>query len=578
MQNLKFTEILQRNSALVGKYSDQTVEIGILSNVTINSLEEILAYSCRLNGLEPQIEIGNFDNILQDSAGFASKDQIIVFYEVLNIVDNVSGFFEELSSEKFDQLLGRFRGELDIIFSNLKGTKSVVFNSFSSLCFPANPHFKTQLEEFVDRMNAYLSEYKPANFTVLNTDRIFAQLGTANCIDFRFYHSSKAPYTFKFLKLYVEILEATIIKNNGKLRKALIFDCDNTLWGGVLGEDGLENIQMSLTSPKGQFFKKVQEIAIYLSKRGVIVCICSKNNHEDVDEVLIKHPNMLLKDEHLVIKKVNWQDKATNLRHIAQELNIGIDSLVFVDDSDFEVNLVNEQLPEVLTFQVPKNVASYPDELLKLVYKYFNLVSNADDLRKIQMYKQQFEREELKNTYDSIEDYLKSLEIEISIVKDDLVHLSRIAQLTQKTNQFNLTAIRYTETQIENFMTSLGSVVLGTFVKDKFGDSGLTGICILKRDEMDETLMHIDSLLMSCRVIGRNIETKLFGYIVDHAKELGVNTLRSTYRKTKKNKQVDDFFDKCGMSRVSHDEECTTYSLDLQNYKIEKLDYIKLNN
>jgi FkbH-like protein len=209
---------------------------------------------------------------------------------------------------------------------------------------------------------------------------------------------------------------------------------------------------MSVSSKIGKFYHVVQQIAVYLSKKGIIVGICSKNNEQDVKDVLNNHPDMILKEDYIVIKKVNWIDKASNLRAIAIELNIGIDSLVFVDDSDFEINLIKEQIPEIRTIQVPTNIADYPNELIKNIYKYFNLFLNSDDAKKTEMYKQQFERENTKSSfYSTIDEYLSSLEIELIILKNDESHIPRISQLTQKTNQFNLTTERYTEKQIEQF-------------------------------------------------------------------------------------------------------------------------------
>jgi FkbH-like protein len=333
---------------------------------------------------------------------------------------------------------------------------------------------------------------------------------------------------------------------------------------------------MGPSHPKGRFFYRVQQIITYLSKKGIIVGICSKNNEEDVIEVFKKHPQMALDIENIVIKKVNWQDKASNLRQIAGTLNIGLDSLVFVDDSDFEINLIKEQIPEVLTLQVPKRISSYPDLLLELVYRYFNLETNSDDLKKTEMYKQQFSREESKTNYNSIDDYLKSLQIEIELLEDSFQHLSRIAQLTQKTNQFNLTTKRYTEAEIESFMSSDQYIVVGMSVNDRFGDSGLTGVCILKHHEIQSDKLVIDSFLISCRIIGRNIESKLFSFIAMRAKELGFGNLVASYIPTKKNHQVSEFYTERGMELKKEVDGVKQYSLSLEGYQPLTLDYIKI--
>ena len=577
MENLKYTEILQLNQALVDTIQSKPYEIGVLSNVIVNSFKELLEYSCRLNQIEPNVEIGNFDNIVQDSAALKNKDLIIIFYDVLNIVDQVSEFFEDLEEEKYNNLKNKIFTEIDIIFENLNNTPSVIFNSFSSAYYNNNNVQVSKIEKFVKELNAYVEQKKTSNIFIVNIDKLFSHIGFKQCIDYRFYHSSKAPYTFAFLKNYVVAIETIFLRNTGKLKKAIIFDCDNTLWKGVIGEDGMDGIDMSPSSKSGKFYHLVQQIAVFLSKRGVIVGLCSKNNEQDVLDVLRNHKDMILDEKHIVIKKVNWVNKASNLRDIASELNIGIDSLVFVDDSNFEINLIKEQVPEILTIQVPTSISDYPDLILKNVYTYFNLVLNSEDAKKTEMYKQQFERENSKTAFSSIEDYLASLEIELTIAKNNHTHIPRIAQLTQKTNQFNLTTCRYTDTQVEHFMVDKKYEVYAMFVKDKFGDNGLTGACIAKEDEMNPKNIILDSLLMSCRIIGRNIEFVYVSSIIKDLANKGYQTLTAAFIPTKKNAQVEDFYDKVGFKPIVNIDGTKHYSLDITNFKPKKLEYIKIN-
>jgi FkbH-like protein len=577
MNNLKYTEILQLNKALVGTIQSNPYEIGVLSNVTVNSFKEVLEYSCRLNQIEPKVEIGNFDNIIQDTAVLKNKDLIIIFYDILNIVDQISDFFEDLEEIKYNNLKNKLFTEIDIIFENLRNTASVIFNSFSSAYYFNNNIQVLKIETFVKELNDYVEQKKTGNVFIVNIDKLFSHIGFKQSIDYRFYHSSKAPYTFTFFKNYVTAIETVILRNNGKLKKAIIFDCDNTLWNGVIGEDGMEGIEMSPTSKSGKFYHLVQRIAVFLSKRGVIVGICSKNNEQDVLDVFKKHRDMVLKEEHIVITKINWVDKATNLRAIASELNIGIDSLVFVDDSNFEINLIKEQVPEILTIQVPTKISDYPDLILKNVYTYFNLVLNSDDVRKTEMYKQQLKRENNKTTFSSIEDYLASLEIELTIVKNDTAQMPRIAQLTQKTNQFNLTTYRYTESQVHHFMFDKNHEVYSMMVKDKFGDNGITGVCIIKEDGNNSKNMIIDSLLMSCRIIGRNIEFVFVNHIIKDLASKGYQTLSAAFIPTKKNAQVENFYDNVGFKIIENKDGNKHYSLNIVNFEPNKIDYIKIN-
>jgi FkbH-like protein len=577
MEKLKYIEILKLNKELVGTIHSTPYEIAVLSNVSLNSFKDVLEYSCRLHQVEPRVTIGNFDNIVQDSALFNQKNLVIIFYDVLNIVDQISDIFEDIDEGKYIGLKNKLFAEFDILFENLKNTASVIFNSFSSSYYTNSYVHQSRIDLFVDELNTYIKEKKTSNVTILNIDKLFKQIGIKNAIDFRFYNSSKAPYTFAFLKNYVSAIENVFLRKSGKLRKAIIFDCDNTLWNGIIGEDGIENIDMSPESKVGKYFHKVQQIAVLLSKRGIIVGLCSKNNEQDVLEVLRTHKEMVLKQQYIVPMKINWQDKATNLCAIAHELNIGIDSLVFVDDSAFEINLVKEQLPEVLTIQVPEVISGYPELILQKAYTYFNLESNSEDAHKTEMYKQQFKREISKANFQSIDDYLASLEIQLTIVKNDRAFIPRIAQLTQKTNQFNLTSFRYTETQVEHFMQDERYRVYALFVKDKFGDNGLTGVCVVKVNDEYKNQVELDSFLMSCRIIGRNIELVFLNCVINSLKTEGYEIVVAEYIPTKKNAQVENFYERFGMSIAASAKGRKQYSTKFSDIIHHKVDYIKLN-
>lgn len=576
MENLKYTELLQLNKELAAKSEGKPHSIGILSNVTVNSFKDVLEYGCRINNINPSVEIGNFDNIVQDSSLFDTKNTVIIFYDTLNIIDNISGFFEDLSDEIYLNLKQKLFSEIDIIFNNLKTVPSVIFNTFSSAYYPSNSLSISKVDEFINELNAYITNQKPLNVTVINIDKIYTQLGLNEAIDFRFYYSSKAPYKFPFFKKYTESIIPVLLKSNGKLKKAIIFDCDNTLWKGIIGEDGIEGIDMSPSSPEGRHYNMVQKIAVYLSKRGVIVGICSKNNEQDVTEVLKSHKDIVLKEEYIVAKKINWNNKASNLKELAEDLNIGIDSFVFVDDSSFEINLIREQIPEILTVQVPPKTNEYVNTLLKTIYSCFNLIPTSDDLKKTEMYKQQFERENSKNSFTSIDDYLSSLQIELKILKNDPAYIPRLSQLTQKTNQFNLTTYRYTESDIERFIYDPKVNVYAMFVKDKFGDSGLTGVCIIKQDEKNHKHAIIDSLLMSCRILGRNIEYVYVETIIGDLADSGYETLSAQFIPTKKNAQVESFYDTLGLKYTNSDNNTKNYNLEIKTLNTRKIDYIKV--
>ncbi|OFX38205.1 MAG: hypothetical protein A2X08_09170 [Bacteroidetes bacterium GWA2_32_17] len=577
MENLKYSDILAQNQILRNTVKGIPYRISVLSNVTINSLKEILEYSLRVNQINPSIELGNYDNIIQDSSKYYDSDLVIVFFDMLNVVDSVSTFFENINDELYNNVKNKIYSEIDIIYENLKACPSVIINTFSSNYFIPNYTQKTKVETLVIELNNYLNEKKNINVSVINIDNIFIKIGIKQAIDFRLYNSSKAPYTLTFLKNYVAAINPIIYKNTGKLKKAIIFDCDNTLWKGIIGEDGIDKIDMSLNSHSGRYYNKVQQIAVFLSKRGVIVGICSKNNESDVTDVLLNHPDIILKDEYITIKKINWEDKASNLLSIASELNIGLDSIIFVDDSSFEINLIKEQIPEIVTIQVPSVIYEYPDFLLQRIFNYFNLRLNSEDAKKTIRYKQQAERESDKKNHKSIDGYLSSLNISLTISVNDLSQIPRIAQLTQKTNQFNITTRRYTENQILNFINNSQDNVFSVSVADKFGDNGITAVCILKTDLQNNKTCNIDTFLMSCRIIGRNIEFVLMDYIIYWLSSHNYTTVTAEFIPTKKNQQVQDFYSLNGFELIKEESDYKAYSLELSKFQPKNILYISVN-
>lgn len=576
MENVKYSEILHQNQLMSKEIKGNPYRVKVLSNITINLIKEILEYSLRINQINPVVEIGNYDNIVQDSTKCVDSDLVIIFYNTRNIVDCLSSFFEDIEENDYNSIKERVRGEINIIFQNLKSTPSVIFNLFSSKEFVTSSINKSKIELFVSELNDYLNKNQPNNFNLIDIDKIISQIGTDQSIDLRLFHSSKAPYSLTFFKNYIAAIDPIIFRNTGKLKKAIIFDCDNTLWKGIIGEDGPHKIDMSRTSHNGRIYNAIQQIAVYLSKHGIIVGLCSKNNEQDVSEVFKHHPDIILKDEYIAIKKINWEDKATNLKSIALELNIGLDSLIFVDDSSFEINLINKEIPEIVTLQVPTAIYEYQKQLLKLIYKYFNLSASNEDEKKTELYKQQFLREGFKNKYESIDEYLSSLNILLTIDKDNLSLVQRISQLTQKTNQFNLTTRRYTENQILAFMQNRKDHVFSVSVNDKFGESGVTAVCIMRESQENIQNIFIDTFLMSCRIIGRNIEFVFMDYILDWLINQAYITINAEFIPTQKNDQVEKFYDKLGFVLLNNDDDSKQYSIKTSDYKKKKIDYINV--
>jgi FkbH-like protein len=409
---------------------------------------------------------------------------------------------------------------------------------------------------------------------LVNIDKVISKVSIDKSIDLRYFYSSKALYSIEFYKAYSEFISPIIFSVLGKTKKALILDCDNTIWKGIIGEDGAEGVELSVKDKSGNVFEEVHHLAKALAKQGVIVGLCSKNNEEDVEQVFLKRSDMALKSEDITIKKINWADKVTNLREIAADLNIGIESLVFVDDSAFEINFVKENLPDVLSIKVPEKLYEYPAEIRKTYSQFYKKRNTKEDLDRANLYKTDESRKLERAKFSSLDEYLASLQLKVNIFVDSRNLVERTAQLTQKTNQFNFTGHRYTESEISRFIESEKNRVYVFGVTDKFGDYGITGLAIIL---IQDNKAEIDSFLMSCRIIGRNIENAVLNFILRNLEANGIESVAAKYIQTAKNAQIESFYDKFGFELREKDGKIKEYFLTLKDHTFLDVDYISLN-
>ena len=330
--------------------------------------------------------------------------------------------------------------------------------------------------------------------------------------------------------------------------KVIALDADNTLWGGIIGEDGIDGFKLGPDYP-GNCYLDFQRRLLDLQQRGFVLALCSKNNAADVDQVLKEHPHQLLKPHHFVAQRVNWQDKATNLRALAEELNVGLSSFVFVDDSAHETAAVRQLLSEVEVVQMPLDPLLVP-QALETVARLQTLSLTDEDRAKTGMYLAEAERRSHQARFGQngggFGDYLASLEMRMQVVYDGAAQVGRLAQLTQKTNQFNLTTRRYDEQQMAAFIAAEDCLVAHFSLADIFGDSGIVGLAVVRRPDADTA--ELDSFLMSCRVIGRKAEQAFLQTLIARLAGTGVQTLLADYLPTAKNALVADFLPKHGFN------------------------------
>ena len=428
------------------------------------------------------------------------------------------------------------------------------------------------LSQAIDFFNqtAYSLAQDKSNVKVINFADFTNQYSCDELIDWKFYYLYQMPLNPRLANDFHQWLTKQQDRIALKRKKCLVLDLDNTLWAGILGEDGVEGISFDGDYP-GKAFAHWQEGLKYLKDAGVMLVLCSKNNEADVQEVWSKRANMILKAEDFVAKRINWQDKATNIQSIAKELNIGLDSIVFVDDNPTERELVRQLLPMV---EVPE-WSSHPYDLPllynELIEKYFKVYSiTEEDKNKTEQYHQNSLRQQQQSQFTSLEDFVRSLNIELRIQPISAMSLQRVAQMTQKTNQFNLTTKRYTEDDIQRLLEK-GACVYTLSVADKFGDNGITGCIILLPNE---TGWVIDTLLLSCRILGKGIEYSFVKQILSTLPNHSI--VMADYYSTEKNAQVATFYDKLGFECIDEDNNHKSYSALINTLNLHIEDYFTI--
>lgn len=389
------------------------------------------------------------------------------------------------------------------------------------------------------RLASTLRERMPG-VNLLDLDDVQTQVGRQAFFDQRFWRSARAPFGPQAAREVARRIVAigTVMKQP-KL-KVIVLDADNTLWGGIVGEDGFHGIGLGPDYP-GNAYVAFQRRLLDLQQRGFVLALCSKNNEADVLQVLREHPHQLLREEHFVARRVNWSPKPDNIRALAEELNLGLDSFVFVDDSEHECLAVSHALPQVRVVRVPPHPLAVPGCLDRLA-RLEVLSVTAEDLAKTEMYAQERERRALESRFagsgDDMDAYLRSLDMRMQVMLNDEAQVARISQLTQKTNQFNLTTQRYTESQVAEFIHSPRHLVAHFTLSDRFGNSGVVGLAIFERDTPGAA--RLDTFLMSCRVIGRGAESAFLESLLAELAASGVMQIRATYLPTAKNALVKD--------------------------------------
>ncbi len=550
--------------------------LAVLGNVATQFLAQAIKGYAHLTGLNLKVFDADYNQIeaqLLDPAsetyGF-KPDYILLYLSTDKLYEEFMGLDDKGRGSFAENILARLSTYWELIGKN---TNSKIlqcgFTEIDDRVF-GNFGAKTEISFTYQtrKLNFILAEALSKKPGIFPVDLLSVQtaLGTGSFYDPVLYYNAKVPVALDALGYVAKQVTDVIRAVQGQVKKCVICDLDNTLWGGVIGDDGLSGIEIGELG-RGHVFTDLQLWLRSLKQRGILLGVCSKNNEDTAKEPFEKHEEMVLRLSDFAIFTANWEDKAANIRYIQKTLNIGMDSLVFLDDNPFERNLVRSMIPEICVPELPSDPAMYLSCLQSL--NLFETASySAEDADRTGMYRAEAQRRESEAAFASIDDYLISLEMEGSAEAFDELHYPRIAQLTQRSNQFNLRTVRYTEEDIARIASDDSYVTLYYMLKDKFGDHGLVSVVIMKKETED--VFFVDTWLMSCRVLKRGMEEYIINRMVETAKANGAKTIRAEYIPTPKNRMVEHIYDDMGF-------DCTgegLYSLEVDGFNKLKT-YIK---
>ncbi len=552
---------------------DKEIRIAILSSFTSNGIKETLYVKCCALGVFPHIYVGEYkqysQEILNPESAFyqSSPNLIILFIDAMTLWGD--DFFQAYrrSDASRKEWVSENQGELEYLIEKIKeqsSAKILLHNLSVPEYSPLGILEDKQAFGFFEAtasLNRQLKEtYKTdQQVFVFDYDAFCSKIGKQNILDHRMYYAGDMKLNLKHLPALANAYLPYIKSMMSMTKKCLVLDLDNTLWGGVIGEDGLEGIKLGPT-PEGRPFLEFQQYILSLFDRGVILAINSKNNFEDAIKVIREHPDMVLREKHFAAMRINWDDKISNIKSIAEEINIGTGSLVFLDDDKLNQEMVRTACPEVLVPVLPNDPSLYLKMLME-IDDFNSLQITDEDKNKGRIYAAQKRRKEIKKTTTDLSEYLKQLKTKVTIAKANSFTIPRISQLTQKTNQFNMTTKRYLEEDIQALSMREDVLVLSLKAEDKFGDNGITGVAIIKKGVEQ---WEIDSFLLSCRVLGRKIEETLVAYIIEEAKNEKALTLVGTFIPTQKNIPAQGFFERVGFSTKKKNNRCEISVYDLK--------------
>lgn len=552
------------------------IRLAVLGNCATQFFSQAVKGYGRLSGLNLTVFDADYNQIATQLLNPSSEvygfgaDKILIWLCTEKIYEEYLAEEVSLRNAFAETYMQKIQHYWDLIENNSKA--QILQMNFFEIDDKALGNYSSKMDFTfiyqIRKLNYLLAEAEAKNGKVYPVDALSLQLnlGRDFFFDAALYYHAKMSVSMDALPYLAKAVIDVVNAMNGKIKKCVILDLDNTLWGGIIGDDGMGGIEIGEYG-KGHVFTNLQRWIKQLKDCGIILAVCSKNEADIAREPFEKHEEMILRLADISIFVANWNDKASNIKMIQESLNIGMDSIVFLDDNPVERNLVKEKCPDIEVPELPKDPALWLDFLQRK--NYFETASyTGSGSDRTKLYQREFERKSHQQSFETIDDYLQNLMMEGRAKAFEPVKYPRIAQLTQRTNQFNLRTVRYTEDDIKRLAEDKGFITLYYTLKDKFGDYGLVSVVILKKTSEKE--LFVDTWLMSCRVFKRGMEEFVMNHVVQTAKENGFETISSQYIPTKKNQMVKDIYEAMGFNRDGEN----LFHLDLDTFKTAKT-YIK---
>ena len=538
--------------------------LAVLSNSTIDMIVPALVASAARHGIALDVIQPSYDQVPQealtpDSKVNSSKPDAVLLALDYRALPLKLSLADAAASSATVQGVMQY---LQMLRNGIKTSSNTVciFQTFAppveTLFGSLDRALPGTLRSLIDNINRELAEYVlGSGDALLDVAGLAETVGLAGWHNTQLWNMAKFSFSDELIPLYADHVARTIAAIRGRSRKVLILDLDNTVWGGVIGDDGLEGIKVAQGDATGEAHLAVQRLALDLRRRGIVLAVSSKNTDEVARAPFMQHPEMLLKLDHIAVFQANWNDKATNIQAIAKELSLGLDAMVFLDDNPVERGLVRQLLPQVAVPELPEEAAYYARTLT--AGGYFEAVAFAsEDLKRADFYQDNAKRAELQKQVGDVDAYLASLDMTITFQPFDATGRARIVQLINKSNQYNLTTRRYTDPEVAAAESDPEVFTLQVRLADIFGDNGMISVVICRPSEAG--VWDIDTWLMSCRVLGRKAEHMMLREILEHARAAGIHKLTGTYRPTDRNQLVVDHYARLGFKKTGEEDSGLT--------------------